>query len=65
MCNEEDKDMAMPEQILNQKPLRKPKREKSNLFSSTTPERLEMINKKSKRNGGLSNLTYGRVFGKE
>jgi penicillin-binding protein-related factor A (putative recombinase) len=41
------------------------KGKRSNLFSSTTPERLEMINDKSKKNGGLSNLTYGRVFGED
>lgn len=63
MTDKEDKNMAMPE--LKQKPLRKPKRQRSNLYSSTTPERLEMMNEKSMEKGGLSNLTYGRVYGKE
>jgi penicillin-binding protein-related factor A (putative recombinase) len=40
-------------------------RKRSNLLSNTTPERLEMINDKSKKNGGLSNLTYGRAFGED
>lgn len=62
---EDGEDMAMPEQVLNQKYLRTPKRKKSNLFSSTTPDRLRIINEKSKKNGGLSNLTYGRIFGEE
>jgi len=47
------------------KPLRKAKREKSNLFASTNTARLTVINEKSKKNGGLSNLTYGRVYGED
>lgn len=33
------------------------KRKKSNLFSKTTDERLEIVNEKSKKNGGLSNIS--------
>ncbi|MBM0064794.1 hypothetical protein [Alkalicoccobacillus gibsonii] len=58
--------MAMPkERVLSRKPLRKPKAKRSSLLSNTTPERLAKINKLSERDGGLSNLTYERVFGKE
>ncbi|WP_161568341.1 hypothetical protein [Anaerobacillus alkaliphilus] len=57
--------MALPEQVLKQNPLRKAKRERSKLLSTATPERLAIINEKSKKNGGLSNLTYERVFGEK
>lgn len=60
MPKKEDDDMLAE---IKKTSSRRPNRKR--LFSYTTPERLEMINEKSKKNGGLSNLTYGRVYGKE
>jgi len=66
MCEDKgEKGMAMPQEQVLKKPLRKAKREKSNLFASTNTARLTVINEKSKKNGGLSNLTYGRVYGED
>lgn len=36
---------------------RESKSKKSNLFLKTTTKRMEMINEKSEKNGGLSNIT--------
>lgn len=58
-------DMEMPEYILKQRPLRKPKTQRSNLLYNASQEDLKLVNNLSKKNRGLSNLTYKRVFGED
>jgi hypothetical protein len=65
--DEEEKDMLaqVENDVTNNSHLRKPKNKRTNLLSSTTPDQLRIINEKTKKNRGLSNLTYHRVFGEE
>ncbi|MFC7063954.1 hypothetical protein [Halobacillus seohaensis] len=57
--------MAITQYAPTQKRRRRPKTKRSNLYATTNPERMEMINKLSERNGGLSNLTYKQVYGED
>ncbi len=65
--DEEEKDMLaqVEENATNNSALRKPKNKRTNLLSFTTPDQFKIINEKTKKNRGLSNLTYKRVFGEE
>lgn len=62
---EEEKDMLAQVEKGCTNYLRKPKNKRTNLLSSTSPEQLRTINEKTKKNRGLSNLTYERVFWEE
>ncbi|WP_335871946.1 hypothetical protein [Bacillus sp. 2205SS5-2] len=42
---------------------RKPKNKRTNLLSTATPSDLKTLNEKTKKNRGISNLTYKKVFG--
>ncbi len=61
-----DEDMlAHADKISSQNALRKPKIKRTNLLSSSTDETFKTMNEISKKQRGLSNLTYKKLFGEE
>lgn len=62
VCEKEEKDMLA---IQKGASFRKPKRNRTNLLSSANEKDIALLNSKTKRNRGLSNLNYKRVFGED
>lgn len=67
MCeNKEEKDMlAHVDEISIDKVLRKPKNKRTNLLSSATEKTFNTMNELTKKNRGLSNLTYKKLYREE